>query len=855
MSSSNEKHTDKSVNDKPVNQSLVNPSKDSANQQTKQQSNEPKNYNPKIAEPKWQKYWEDNKIFAFDPNDSIREIYSVDTPPPTVSGKMHIGHAFSYAQQDFIVRYQRMIGKNVFYPFGTDDNGLPTERLIEKTKNVRAKDMDRPAFVKLCLETLDKELRPQYIADWKRIGMSCDWNIFYTTINPHCQRISQQSFIELYKKGREYRKDAPTMWCPECQTGISQVECQDKELDSMFNDIVFKVADDNGKITNLIVATTRPELLPACVAIFYHPEDGRYKKFDGKKAKVPLFDIHVQIMADERANPEKGTGIVMCCTFGDQTDMEWQKAHNLGIRMAITEDGRMTELAGKYKGLKIKEARKAIIADLKEEGLLVNQKPIKHAVNVHERCGTEVEYIKSKQWFIKYLDLKDEMFKWGEELNWYPDYMRVRYEHWVKGLQWDWLISRQRYFGIPFPVWYCAKCDEVILAKEENLPVDPLVDKAPVSKCPKCGNNSFKPETDVLDTWATSSLTPQITTEMFKDKPIYKRLNPMSLRPQAHDIITFWLFNTVVKSQLHKKMNPWIDVVISGHAQDAHGKKMSKSKGNIVEPQIIIDKFSADALRFWAAGSKLGDDLPFQEKDIVTGMKFTTKLWNASKFALMHLEDFNANQEPCIADLEYFDRWLLSKLNRLVKESTETFMKYEYAKTKFDVEQFFWKTLCDNYLEIAKDRLYNPQTRGKEARFSAQYALYNALLANLKLIAPIMPHITEEIYHMYFNKKDGKKSIHISQWPKYYEKFIDEEVEKAGDAAVEVIAAVRKFKSEQQISLKEEISSLVIECPADLKNKFDLMMDDIKATARAKKVEFGKANIQLNETLKITIVG
>jgi len=340
-----------------------------------------KDYNPKEAEQRWQRFWEENGTYHFNP-DSQEKVYSVDTPPPTVSGKMHLGHAFSYSQQDFIVRYKRMNGFNVFYPFGTDDNGIPTERLVEKMKNVRARDMERTQFVKLCLKTLDEELRPKYIADWKRIGMSCDWRIFYTTINEHCQRISQKSFINLYKEGREYRKEAPTMWCPECQTGISQVECADKELQSHFNDIIFKI---EGK--DLVIATTRPELLPACVAVFYNPSDKRYQSLEGKKAKVPLFDFEVPIIPDDRADPEKGTGLVMCCTFGDQTDMEWQKAHNLPIREAIGIDGRMTATAGKYMGLKVGQARQKIIEDLKQTGLLVSQKAITHIVNVHERCG------------------------------------------------------------------------------------------------------------------------------------------------------------------------------------------------------------------------------------------------------------------------------------------------------------------------------------------------------------------------------------------------------------------------------------------------------------------------------------
>ncbi len=789
----------------------------------------PKRYDPAEAEPKWQKYWEENEVFSFDREDSQREVYSVDTPPPTVSGKMHLGHAFSYSQQDFMVRFHRMLGKNVFYPFGTDNNGVATERLIEKMKKVKAKKMGRSEFVKLCLETVKTELIPQYTSDMKRLGLSCDFSLFYDTIDEHSQKISQQSFIDLYKSGREYRKDAPTMWCPTCETGISQVECEDKELDSHFNDIVFKLIEDDGSETDVLIATTRPELLPACVAIFYHPDDTRYQKYNGKKAKVPLFNHEVVILPDKRADPEKGTGIVMCCTFGDQTDMEWQKAHDLPIKLAISADGKMTALAGKYEGMKISDARKAMIADMKETGLLVSQKPIKHAVNVHERCGTEVEFLKAKQWFIKYLDLKEEMIAWGKSLNWYPDHMRVRYDHWVNGLQWDWMISRQRYFGVPFPVWYCKECDEVIVADEKDLPVDPIKDKAPVDACPKCGSSEFVAEEDVMDTWATSSLTPQIAAGLVDHKGVY----PMSLRPQAHDIITFWLFNTVVKSRLHNEVNPWKDVAISGHAQDPHGKKMSKSKGNVVEPQKMIAKYSSDALRFWAAGSKLGDDLPFQEKDLVTGAKFTTKLWNASKFCFMHLEDFDSSTVP--KKLEIVDRWILSKLSRIIKDSTASFERYEYSKTKLDVEGFFWHDFCDDYLEIVKDRLYNPDRRGSDARLSGQYGLYHSLNAVLKMIAPIMPHISEEVYHLYYASQEEKKSIHISSWPSL--DMPDEEAEKIGQVVIEAVEHARRAKSEKNVSLKTPIVQMFVKAKIT-PEEFDLVVDEIKAATKAEVIEF-----------------
>ncbi|MFH0936186.1 MAG: valine--tRNA ligase, partial [Candidatus Woesearchaeota archaeon] len=781
----------------------------------------------KTSESKIQQFWEKNKIYKFDPK-SKKPIFSIDTPPPTVSGKMHLGHAFSYAQQDFIVRYNRMQQKNIFYPFGTDDNGLATERLIENLKNVKASQMDRQDFINLCLKTLET-VRPKYIEDWKRIGTSCDFSIYYTTIDKHCQKISQKSFIDLYKINREYRKHAPAMWCPECQTGISQQECKDKEISSYFNDIVFKIDNEH-----LIISTTRPELLPACVAIFYHPTDERYKKYNGKKTKVPLFNLHVPIMPDERADPNKGTGIVMCCTFGDQTDMEWQRAYNLPIRNAITKNGKMTSLAGKYEGLSIKEARKEIIEDLKNENLLISQKPITHIVNVHERCGTEIEFVESKQWFIKYLDLKKDMLKWGKKLNWYPKHMFSRYEHWVKGLQWDWLISRQRFFGIPFPVWYCSKCEYIILADEKDLPVDPIKDKPKIKKCPKCNNTEFIPEKDVLDTWTTSSLTPQIAASLFPN--LYKKLYPMNLRPQAHDIITFWLFTTVVKSQLHNKINPWKDVMISGFVLDPERKKMSKSKGNVIEPQDVTNEYGSDALRFWAAGSKLGEDLPYQEKDLISGKKIIIKLWNASKFSISHLKDYK-NKKP---KLEVLDLWILTKLSKLIKICTQSFNNYDFFKPKTETENFFWHVFCDNYLEIVKDRLYNPKNYNKNAKLSAQYTLYINSLNILKLMAPIMPFITEEIYQNYFIKYEKSKSIHISQWPNL--KIENKKAEKIGDLFMEILAKVRQFKTQKQKSLKEEVILTLDKKQLQLLKP---VLQDLKACIKAKEIKIGNFNIEL----------
>lgn len=816
-----------------------------------EQQQEAKKYNPLTDEKQWQEFWEKHKTYAFDPK-SKKQIYSIDTPPPTVSGKMHLGHAFSYSQQDFVARYHRMKGENVFYPFGIDDNGLATERMIEKMKNVKSKKMQRADFIKLCNETV-KDIQPGFVQGWKDIAISADFSLFYSTINDHCRKISQKSFIDLYKEGREYQKEAPSMWCTSCQTAIAQVELEDVEMESFFNDIIFKI--QNGKQeSDLLIATTRPELLPSCVAIFVHPEDKRYTNIVGKKAKVPLFNHIVTILADKRVNPEKGTGAVMCCTFGDQTDIEWYKAHNLPLIQSINEAGFMTEKAGEFANLKVAEARAKIIEKLKEHNLLVKQTKIKHAVNVHERCQTAVEILKTKQWFVKYLDLKDEFLAAGREIQWYPEHMRVRYENWIKGLQWDWCISRQRYFGVPFPVWYCKKCNEVMLAEEKDLPVDPLIDK-PKKTC-KCGSKEFTPEQDVLDTWATSSMTPFLAIELFKKrkdfKALEKKLFPMSLRPQAHDIITFWLFNTVVKSRLHRQQNPWKQVMIAGHALDPHGKKMSKSKGNVVEPQEVIKKYGADALRFWAAASKLGDDLPFMEKDLITGQKMITKLWNASAFCLMHLKDYNTKFDK--KKLKLMDRWMLSKLNRMIIEATDAFEVYEYAKTRFCAEQFFWKDFCDYYLEVVKDRIYNPDRRGKEARQAAQYGLYTGILTVLKLMAPIMPHITEAVYQEHFAAKEKCKSIHLSSWPVADMKAINEDDEKIGDMIVAILSSVRKAKSEKSVSLKEPVKELIIECPKEKQKLLESAFDDLAATTNSAKIVFGKGEREVSAELKISVV-
>jgi len=790
----------------------------------------PKRYDPKESEKKWQKYWEKEQIYKFNP-DTKKKIFSIDTPPPTVSGRMHIGHAFSYTQMDFIARFHRMFGEEIFYPFGTDDNGLATERLIESINNVKNTEMDRKEFVKLCLETL-KKIRPDFVQDWKNLGISADYSIYYSTINDHCQKISQKSFLDLYKINREYRKNAPIIWCPECHMAIAQVELEDKEKDSQFVYMKFEV-ETGDKIT---IATTRPELMPACVAIFVHPDDKRYKKFIGKKVKLPFFNREVTVYANEAADPDFGSGAVYHCTFGDEDDIDWVIKYDLPIIEVMNKDGTLNEKAGKYKGLKSKAAREAIIEDLQKEGLIEKIEPIRHVVNVHERCHTEIEFIMTEEWFIRYLDLKEKFLKAGSELKWFPAFMKNRLDNWIHGLKWDWCISRQRYFGVPIPVWYCEKCKEIIPAEESQLPVDPLKEKPPVKACPKCGHDKFIPEQDVLDTWATSSLTPFLAADLYKNHPVYKKLFPMSLRPQAHDIITFWLFNTMVKSRLHHNKNPWEIAMISGWALDPKGKKMSKSKGNVIDPRDYIGKYCADALRFWASCSKLGEDMPFQEKDFITATKVITKLWNASKFAIMHLEDYKPMAlKP--KDLTLIDKWLLSELNKIIKNSTDSFVNYEFSRAKLETETFFWNIYCDYYLEIVKDRLYNKESYTKGELESAHYTLYNVTLSILKMLAPIMPYITEEIYHLFFAKKEKKKSIHISDWPQYKKEFIDKKAHEVGKFVMRIVEYCRKSKSDKNLSMKAPVKNIIAKAKISEK-EFSLVEKDIKGATKAEHIEF-----------------
>ncbi|MBO4412416.1 MAG: valine--tRNA ligase [Clostridia bacterium] len=792
-----------------------------------------KKYDFKISEKKWQNFWQENGIYKFDKN-SNKKIFSIDTPPPTVSGKIHIGHIFSYSQAEFVARFKRMTGYNVFFPFGFDDNGLPTERLVEKEFGIKAHEVTREEFREKCMQVANKyeeEFRKLFIS----VGHSADFSLCYSTVSPKVQKISQKSFLDLVKAGEAYYGERPAIWCPECRISIAQAELESKDIESTFNYLKFYF---EGEDKYLEIATTRPEMLCACVCVFVNPEDERYNKYIGKKLIVPLYNFAVEILGDEKVALDKGTGVVMCCTYGDETDLYWQETYNLPRKTAIDDGGKMTALSGKYEGMKIKPARLQIIEDLKAADLLIKQEPIVHAVATHERCGTPMEINIKKQWFIKLVEHKDEFLKRGEQIKWYPDFMKSRYTNWVENVDRDWCISRQRYFGVPIPVWYCKDCGEIILPDEKDLPVNPLVD-TPKHACPKCGSKNFVPETDIFDTWQTSSITPQINCLWNEDEEFYKKLMPMSLRPNAHDIIRTWDFYTIAKSHYHSNVIPWENVMISGFVMANKDEKISKSKSNSkLSPESLLAEKSADVTRYWASTGSLGRDIVFTEEEFKNGAKLVNKIWNASRFVLSIMEGYN----PHKCELKPMDRWIIAKFNEMQKRFVNYFEKYEIGLAINELEKFFWN-FCDNYIEIAKRRLYNPDIYGEDATESAKFASYNVLLGMLKLFAIYMPHITEEIYQSYFKEIEKTISIHLTQIEEIKAEIEDGIIPK-GDEVVDIVTQIRGYKSENNYSLKEELSKVIISGYSTFVKEAE---EDLKAVGSILEIEFkdGNKNIEI----------
>ena len=789
-------------------------------------------------EEKWGNSWVNNNTFGFDKNCDKNSVYAIDTPPPTVSGSLHVGHVFSYTHTDLIARYQRMIGKKVFYPIGWDDNGLPTERRVQNYFGVRCDPslaydpnfqppkepaekqipISRKNFVELC-EKLTLEDEKVFESLFQTLGLSIDWNYTYQTIDKRARFVSQKAFLNNLNRGEAYQAEAPTLWDVTFRTAVAQAELEDRERPGAFHKIAFKKEDGS----DVFIETTRPELLPCCVALVANPEDDRYKSLFGKNVITPLFEVKVPVVAHHLADPEKGSGIAMICTFGDVTDVVWWREFNLPTRGLIGWDGKIQnetpdwiqtdnakEIFSRIIGKTSHSTREILVEELKKSNQLIGEpKPITHAVKFFEKGDKPLEIVTTRQWYIKNggrdKELRNQLLSRGQELSWHPDYMKIRYQNWVEGLNGDWLISRQRFFGVPLPIWYKLDenanpiYDQILLPKENQLPIDPQSD------CPEGFDgskrnkpNGFMGDPDVMDTWATSSLTPQIAGSWGIDKELFNKIFPMDLRPQSHEIIRTWLFSTVVRSHLEENSLPWKNTSISGWILDPDRKKMSKSKGNVITPIDLLKEYGSDAVRYWAAMGRPGTDTAFDTGQMKIGKRLAVKILNASKFAL----SLNATLKKEDVKLEV-DHALLNKLAQVVDSATKAFEKYDYTKALEVTETFFW-SFTDDYVELVKERTYGKQ--GEESANSAKAALGITIHTLLKLFSPFVPFVSEEVWSWW-----QKGSVHNQAWPKPEEITANKAIGiKNLELVTNVLAEIRKAKTEKQLSMKADVLELEI---------------------------------------------
>lgn len=823
-------------------------------------------------ERKWMERWEGSGVYRFDRTKSREQIYSIDTPPPTVSGSLHVGHVFSYTHTDVIARFQRMRGKEVFYPMGWDDNGLPTERRVQNYYGVRCDpslpydaqftppekpgkepiSVSRPNFIELCAR-LTAEDEKAFEDLWRYLGLSVDWSATYATIERRTQRVSQLSFLRLLARGLTYQVEAPTLWDVDFRTAVAQAELEDREQKGAYHRIRF-ARPDGGFVE---IDTTRPELIPACVALVAHPDDERYRPLFETEVITPLFGVRVPVKAHPLADPEKGTGIAMICTFGDITDVTWWRELGLPVRAVIQANGtlrpvtwgapgwesidpeRATQAYTELAGRSASKARAAIVDLLRVSGDLVGEpREIVHAVKFYEKGDRPLEIVTSRQWFIRAMELREALLERGRQLIWHPGYMQARYENWVNGLNGDWCVSRQRFFGVPFPVWHPIRADgsieyeRPIAALEDALPIDPSTDVPKGYRAEQRGQpGGFIGDPDVMDTWATSSLTPQIIGRWEEDPDFFRRVFPMDLRPQAHDIIRTWLFDTVLRSHLQHESLPWAHAAVSGWVLDPDRKKMSKSKGNVVTPKGLLEEHGSDAVRYWAASGRPGTDTAFDKGQMRVGRRLAIKILNASKFVL-------AKSEPRGPITAAVDRGLLSGLAELVREATSDLEGYDYARALSRSEAFFW-SFCDNYLELVKSRRYGD--RGVEEAGSANAAMLVALSVMQRLFAPFVPFVAEEVWSWW-----QSRSIHRAAWPTEAEILAsigarDEQGARTLDRAEEILGVVRRKKSEEKRTPRTPVSRLLVQGPSAVLALVEQVRGDLVASCSVKALELEEA--------------
>jgi valyl-tRNA synthetase len=809
-------------------------------------------------EAKWRARWEALGTYRFDTTSPRERVFSIDTPPLTTSGTLHVGHIFSYTHTDLVARYQRMRGKAVFYPVGWDDNGLPTERRVEGHFGVRSDPtlqfdpafrppaggrpgaekvpVSRANFLALCAELTGQDERA-FEELWRRLALSVEWSRAYTTIGERARMVSQRSFLRLLADGEAYQAQAPTLWDVTFRTAVAQAELVDREIPGAAHRLRFAVPAGE-----VVVETTRPELLPACVALVTHPDNGRYRALVGGRARTPLFGVEVPVLAHRLAQPDKGTGIAMICTFGDTTDVTWWRELRLPVRSIVTRDGRLREdpppgvPAGPawaaLAGTDVAEARRRVVELLEASGDLVEPpRPITHPVAFYERGERPLEIVTSRQWFIRLLAHRERLLELGRRLDWHPPFMRRRYEDWVEGLTGDWLVSRQRYFGVPIPLWYPVGADGTvdhahpIAPPADRLPVDPSSDVPDGYQPAGRGRpGGFVGDPDVMDTWATSSLTPQIAGGEVEDPELFRRVFPMDLRPQGPEIIRTWLFYTVLRSHLEQGVLPWSDAAISGWVLDPDHRKMSKSLGNVVTPSEPLDRYGPDAVRYWAAGGRLGQDTAFDEEQVRIGRRLAIKVLNASRFVLSRLAagEGDAPRDP-------LDRAMLAQLDQVVAEAGAALEAYDHTRALERTESFFWR-FCDDYLELVKDRAYG--ARGEAARASGAAALSQALSTLLRLLAPFLPYVTEEVWSWW-----QEDSIHLAPWPEPLGAGGDLGDPLPLEVAGQVLSAVRRAKSQAGRSMRSPVARVVVRDLPERLAALALVSDDLRAAGAIAELE------------------
>lgn len=789
----------------------------------------PKKYNQEEAESKWYDEWEENEVYGFE---SSKENYIIDTPPPYPTGNFHVGNALNWCYIDFVARYKRMRGLDVSFPQGWDCHGLPTEVKVEEKRGVTKNEIPRDEFIKHCKELTTENIQKMK-STMKKLGFSIDWSQEYVTMEPSYWQKTQKSFIEMLEKDEIYKSKHPVNWCPRCETAIAYAEVEHEERKTKLNYIKFPVKNRK----DIEIATTRPELLPACGAIAVNPADERYEDYVEEKAEVPLFGQEIEIIADEGVDPEFGTGAVMICTFGDKQDVEWWSKYDLKLRKTINEKGELTELAKEFEGLSIEEGKEKIIQRLKKEGFLEKQENIEQRVGLCWRCDTPIEILSENQWFVRVH--QDEILDAAKEINWFPEHMYLRLKNWTEEMEWDWCISRQRIFGTPIPVWYCQSCGEVIVADKKDVPIDPRESKPP-STC-GCEEPEIVPETDVLDTWMDSSISSLHHAGWPKKE--FEEHYPVQIRPQGHDIIRTWAFYTILRSLALTDEKPWDTILINGMVFGEDGNKMSKSLGNIVSPEEVIEKEGVGPFRMWAATSgSPGNDIQFEWKDVEAGKKFLNKIWNVLRFTLMQTGEEVVEETN---DFNLIDKWILTKLDQTISKYNEHMEKFEFQKSVRQLKSFLWNDLADNYLEMVKYRLYNKND------LAAKYALFSCVDAVIKMIAPFAPYFAEEAFSNY-----SESSIHEQNIPN--PNFGEgEDAMKQGEVIKEIIEEVRRYKSDQGIALNTEIKRLEIyNAPSYLKENTETISNTVWADTLRISTESPEINRKPTEvSVDMSIIG